>query len=201
MHPRAGTRRRGLGMTTIRNLGGNKTAAASPPESVVSFSCILSSSYLALGSGNHESLISVAPAPTHRGADPSSGHRTVIRPGVEQIRRARCSFLRCYAKSHCARHACGELVVWTGDRLDFDALQEWNVNTAGSFVVFDVLLSGRALTAARNCRLPWPGWLSLRACRRTTSASCSRWRLGTSPTSQTSLRGDEHQHSPSLIKP
>jgi hypothetical protein len=45
----------------------------------------------------------------------------------------------------------GELVVWTGDRMDFDALQQRNVNTAAtvrtklaptrpaSFVVFDVL--------------------------------------------------------------
>jgi ATP-dependent DNA ligase len=48
----------------------------------------------------------------------------------------------------------GELVVWTGDRLDFDALQQWMVNTAAtvrrrlapaqpaSLVVFDVLAVG-----------------------------------------------------------
>jgi ATP-dependent DNA ligase len=48
----------------------------------------------------------------------------------------------------------GELVVWTGDRLDFDALQQRMVNTAGtvrrrlaptqpaSFVAFDVLAVG-----------------------------------------------------------
>jgi ATP-dependent DNA ligase len=48
----------------------------------------------------------------------------------------------------------GELVVWTGDRLDFDALQQRNVNTAAtvrrrlalaqpaSFVVFDLLAVG-----------------------------------------------------------
>lgn len=52
----------------------------------------------------------------------------------------------------------GELVVWTGDRMDFDALQQRNVNTAAtvrvklapaqpaSFVVFDVL----ALDTTRN---------------------------------------------------
>jgi ATP-dependent DNA ligase len=48
----------------------------------------------------------------------------------------------------------GELVVWTGDRLDFDALQQRMVNTAAtvrrrlapaqpaSFVAFDVLAVG-----------------------------------------------------------
>jgi ATP-dependent DNA ligase len=50
----------------------------------------------------------------------------------------------------------GELVVWTGEGLDFDALQEWMVNTAAtvrrrlvparpaSFVAFDVLVPSRS---------------------------------------------------------
>ncbi|WP_346277676.1 hypothetical protein [Pseudonocardia sp.] len=57
----------------------------------------------------------------------------------------------------------GELVVWTGERLDFDALQERMVNTAAtvrrrlvpakpaSFVAFDVLAGTAPPCHRRSC--------------------------------------------------
>jgi ATP-dependent DNA ligase len=65
----------------------------------------------------------------------------------------------------------GELVVWTGDRMDFDALQQRMVNTAAtvrshlmpaqpaSFVAFDVLAIDSVETSARCAgRCDGHGW-------------------------------------------